>query len=56
MQLSYLTHSFLTAKQLFPRFFTFLMLFFNFQDLKMIAMPKSHRVLHKVTLKQDFEK
>ena len=31
------------------------MLFFNVQDLDMIAMPKPHLVLHKETLKQHFE-
>ena len=52
-----LTHSSPTAKQLFPGFFLhFSMLFFNFQDLNMIAMPNSHLVLHKETLKQYFEK
>ena len=52
-----LTHSFLTAKkQLFPGFFEIFLCYFSFQDLNMIAMPNSHLVLHKETLKQHFEK
>ena len=51
-----LTHSFLTAKHLFPDCLHFSPLFLNFQDLNMIAMPNSHLVLHKETLKQHFEK
>ena len=43
-----LTHSFLTAKQLLPGFTKFL-------RLDMIPMPNSHLVLHKETLKQQFE-
>ena len=39
-----------------PDFLHFSMLFLNFQDLNMIAMPNSHLVLHKETLKQLFEK
>ena len=50
-----LTHSFPTAKQLFPGFFTFFYAILHFQDLNMIPMPNSHLVLHKVTLKQHFE-
>ena len=50
-----LPHSFLTAKHLFPRFFTFFYAFLNLQNLNMIAMPNSHLVLHKETLKQHFE-
>ena len=51
-----LTHSFPTAKQLFPGFFfTFSMLFLDFQDIDMIAMPNSHLFPHKETSKQQFE-
>ena len=49
-----LTHSFLTAKQFFPGFLYFSMLFKKFQDLN--KMPNSHLVLHKETWKQHFEK
>ena len=49
-----LTHSFLIAKHLFPGFFTFFYAILNFSDLNMIAMPNSHLVLHKATLKQHF--
>ena len=45
----------LIPNSLFPGFFTFFMLFFNFQDLNMIAMPNLHPVLHKETSKQHFE-
>ena len=34
-----LTHSFLTAKQFFPDFLHFSMLFLHFQEMNMIAMP-----------------
>ena len=52
-----LTHSFLTAKHLFPGFFTFFYAILNCSDLNMIAMLNSHLVvLHKETLKQHFEK
>ena len=38
---------------LFRIFYIFI---FNFQDLNMIAVPNSHLVLQKGTLKQHFEK
>ena len=51
-----LTHSFPTAKQLFPGFFLhFSMLFLKFKNLNMIAMSNSHLVLRKETFIQYFE-
>ena len=51
-----LTHSFPTAKQLFPGFFTFFSAIFYFENMNMISMSNSHLILHEETLKQHFDK
>ena len=43
------------CKTTFSGSFTFFYAIFKFQDVNMTAMPNSHLVLHKETLKQHFE-